>query len=131
VLDPLILDVVEHAIGRGAQFKPYLRHSGLPSPGAQVLHYEQRLCPLPRDRDVMLTAIWALDDFTASNGATQVVPGSHQLAEGKPGPEPGLACGDARPGFINGQHRANGCWRTIEAVRDPATAHRPWAHWQR
>jgi ectoine hydroxylase-related dioxygenase (phytanoyl-CoA dioxygenase family) len=32
----------------------------------------------------MLTAIWALDDFTAENGATLVVPGSHRNRHGKP-----------------------------------------------
>jgi hypothetical protein len=42
---------------------------------------------LPRDRDVMLTAIWALDDFTAENGATLVVPGSHEQGQGKPARE--------------------------------------------
>ena len=32
-----------------------------------------------------MTAIWALDDFTAANGGTLVVPGSHRHARGKPG----------------------------------------------
>jgi ectoine hydroxylase-related dioxygenase (phytanoyl-CoA dioxygenase family) len=32
----------------------------------------------------MVTAIWALDDFTAANGGTLVVPGSHRHARGKP-----------------------------------------------
>lgn len=40
--------------------------------------------PRPRDRDVMITALWALDDFTAANGATRVVPGSHRRLAGKP-----------------------------------------------
>jgi ectoine hydroxylase-related dioxygenase (phytanoyl-CoA dioxygenase family) len=83
-LDPLVLDVVERLIGPGAQFGNTCAiqvHSGQ---DAQVLHYEQGIYPLPRDRDVMISAIWALDDFTADNGATRVVPGSHLRPAGKP-----------------------------------------------
>jgi ectoine hydroxylase-related dioxygenase (phytanoyl-CoA dioxygenase family) len=83
-LDPLVLDVVEQAIGPGAQFSLTYATQVHPGQKAQVLHYEQGIYPLPRDHDVMLTAIWALDDFTASNGATQVVPASHHPAIRKP-----------------------------------------------
>jgi ectoine hydroxylase-related dioxygenase (phytanoyl-CoA dioxygenase family) len=85
-LDPLVLDAVEQAIGPGAQFSITFATEVHPGQGAQVLHCDQAIYPVPRDRDVMLTAIWALDDFTASNGATVVIPGSHQLAIGKPDP---------------------------------------------
>jgi ectoine hydroxylase-related dioxygenase (phytanoyl-CoA dioxygenase family) len=85
-LDSLVLDVVEQAIGPGAQFSLTFATQVHPGQPAQVLHYDQGIYPVPRDRDVMLTAIWALDDFTASNGATQVVPGSHQAATRKPDP---------------------------------------------
>jgi ectoine hydroxylase-related dioxygenase (phytanoyl-CoA dioxygenase family) len=70
----------------GTQFSITFATEVHPGQGAQVLHYDQGIYPVPRDRDVMLTAIWALDDFTASNGATLVIPGSHQLAAGKPDP---------------------------------------------
>jgi ectoine hydroxylase-related dioxygenase (phytanoyl-CoA dioxygenase family) len=85
-LDGLVLDVVDRVIGPGAQFSLTYATQVHPGQGAQVLHYEQGIYPLPRDRDVMLTAIWALDDFTASNGGTNVVPGSHQPTAGKPDP---------------------------------------------
>jgi ectoine hydroxylase-related dioxygenase (phytanoyl-CoA dioxygenase family) len=85
-LAPLVLDAVEHAIGPGAQFGNTCAIQVHPGQKAQVLHYEQGIYPLPRDRDVMITALWALDDFTAGNGATRVVPGSHLRPDGKPDP---------------------------------------------
>jgi phytanoyl-CoA dioxygenase PhyH len=83
-LNPLVLEVVEQVIGPGAQFSLTYATQVHPRQDAQTLHYEQGIYPLPRDRDVMVTAIWALDDFTARNGATLVIPRSHTHAEGKP-----------------------------------------------
>ncbi len=83
-LDQLVLGVVEQVIGPGSQFGITAAIQVHPGQQAQVLHYEQGIYPLPRDRDVMLTALWALDDFTAANGATRVVPGSHRRPAGKP-----------------------------------------------
>jgi ectoine hydroxylase-related dioxygenase (phytanoyl-CoA dioxygenase family) len=83
-LDPLTLAVVEQGLGPGTQFGMTCAVQVHPGQGRQVLHFEQNLYPLPRDRDVMLTAIWALDDFTAENGATSVVPGSHEGPARKP-----------------------------------------------
>jgi ectoine hydroxylase-related dioxygenase (phytanoyl-CoA dioxygenase family) len=84
-LDPLVLDTLDQVIGPGAQFSLTYATQVHPGQDAQILHYEQGIYPLPRDRDVMMTAIWALDDFTADNGSTRVVPGSHRLTQGKPG----------------------------------------------
>jgi hypothetical protein len=83
-LDPVVLDEVEQMIRPGAQFSLTYATQVHPGQDAQMLHYEQGIYPLPRDRDVMVTAIWALDDFTAGNGATRVIPGSHRRAEAQP-----------------------------------------------
>jgi ectoine hydroxylase-related dioxygenase (phytanoyl-CoA dioxygenase family) len=83
-LDPLILAVVQRVLGPGAQFGTTCAVQVHPGQGAQVLHFEQNVYPLPRDHDVMLTTIWALDDFTTENGATRVVPASHEAPARKP-----------------------------------------------
>ncbi|MEJ6656675.1 MAG: phytanoyl-CoA dioxygenase family protein [Pseudomonas sp.] len=50
----------------------------LPGEDAQPLHYDDGFYPVPRPRPPFGAAtIIALDDFTADNGATVVIPGSH------------------------------------------------------
>jgi hypothetical protein len=83
-LDSLVLALADHAIGPGAQFSLTQATQIHPGQAAQPLHYEQGIYPIPRDRDVMVTAIWALDDFTAENGGTLVVPGSHAVSAARP-----------------------------------------------
>ena len=50
-------------------------------PGArdQILHREEDLYPYwaPPRPNLILASMWAISDFTASNGGTQIVPGSH------------------------------------------------------
>lgn len=49
-----------------------------PGEAAQPLHADSQLIPLPRPHvPIAVNALWALGDFTALNGATRVVPGSH------------------------------------------------------
>lgn len=53
-----------------------------PQQGAQILHHDDGCYPMPRPHlPLMVSAMWAIDDFTAANGATRVVPGSHLVAE--------------------------------------------------
>jgi hypothetical protein len=53
-----------------------------PGQGEQVLHHDDGCYPLPRPHlPLMVSAMWAIDDFTVANGATRVVPGSHLHAE--------------------------------------------------
>ena len=50
----------------------------LPGEQAQMLHTDDGFYPLPRPRPALGAAtIWAIDDFTADNGATDIIPRSH------------------------------------------------------
>jgi len=56
-----------------------------PGAGAQVLHREEdpfRFLPLPRP-NLVTASMWAMTDFTAANGATRLVPGSHRWPDGR------------------------------------------------
>jgi ectoine hydroxylase-related dioxygenase (phytanoyl-CoA dioxygenase family) len=58
----------------------------LPGEQAQMLHTDDGFYPLPRPRAPLgAAAIWAIDDFTADNGATDVVPGSQLWGDQLPG----------------------------------------------
>jgi len=51
-----------------------------PGEKAQVLHRDDDFYPIRIPGvEFQISAMWALDDFTVENGATRVVPGSHDL----------------------------------------------------
>jgi ectoine hydroxylase-related dioxygenase (phytanoyl-CoA dioxygenase family) len=85
VLNPVVLAMADQVL------QPYcaryqLNFSGimhlLPGATAQVLHRDGDLYPFRfPSPPTNLSTMWALSDFTADNGGTQVVPGSHEWAE--------------------------------------------------
>lgn len=59
-----------------------------PGESAQLAHHDDGFYPIPRPRAPLAAAtIWAIDDFTADNGATVVIPGSHRWGKRRPGPD--------------------------------------------
>ena len=56
-----------------------------PGETPQPWHNDDGFYPIPRPRPTLaLSAIWAIEDFTADNGATEVVPGSHRWRDERP-----------------------------------------------
>jgi ectoine hydroxylase-related dioxygenase (phytanoyl-CoA dioxygenase family) len=74
--DPRLLACVAHVLGEFKLSSLNFR-AALPGEGRQALHAEGGPCTDP-DRYQVCNSIWLLDDFTADNGATRVVPGSHR-----------------------------------------------------
>ncbi|MEO5837292.1 MAG: phytanoyl-CoA dioxygenase family protein [Acidimicrobiales bacterium] len=86
-----VLTAGDHVLCHGAVWNLSFAHFFELFPGepAQVLHrdtWRYGAPPLPFDVDV--NAVWAVTDFTESNGATRVVPGSHRWDDQRR-PEPG------------------------------------------
>lgn len=54
-----------------------------PGQSAQMVHFDAGVYPLPREMEAETNVIWALDDFTADNGATLIAPGSHHWPAGR------------------------------------------------
>lgn len=50
-----------------------------PGETAQAWHHDDAFVTIPKPREAYsVSTIWAIDDFTAENGATEVIPGSHR-----------------------------------------------------
>ena len=73
-----------------------------PGATAQVLHREDdayQFFKVPRP-DLVLASMWAISDFTATNGATNLVPGSHRWPQGRnPRPDE-IAAGEMPAGSV-------------------------------
>lgn len=53
-----------------------------PGETPQPVHSDDAFVSMPRPRDpVSISTIWAVDDFTADNGGTEVIPGSHRWSD--------------------------------------------------
>ena len=77
-----LLDVADIALGRycdSFQLNSQSITAIGPRESVQPLHRDDLLYPLAHDgqRNACCTSFWALSDFTAENGATRLVPGSH------------------------------------------------------
>ncbi|HUC38241.1 MAG TPA: phytanoyl-CoA dioxygenase family protein [Acidimicrobiales bacterium] len=77
-VNPLVLGVLDRVLGHYQLSAPVGIEIG-PGEKAQVLHRDQAVYPLPTSfPDVVMNTIWALDDFTETNGATRFILGSHR-----------------------------------------------------
>jgi ectoine hydroxylase-related dioxygenase (phytanoyl-CoA dioxygenase family) len=83
----LILDVLDRVLVDYQLSAPTGIEIG-PGEVAQPLHPDDALYPIPRPhQELVVNVMWPLEDFTAANGATRVVPGSHRWVDETPGPD--------------------------------------------
>lgn len=107
LLDPLVLGLARHVIGERIHLSGFSSHIVHPGNQAMGLHTDQWWLPQPRlpgaeavkagnvtratqpygspqpathpiAPATAINVMWAITDFTAANGATRLVPGSHQ-----------------------------------------------------
>jgi ectoine hydroxylase-related dioxygenase (phytanoyl-CoA dioxygenase family) len=74
---PRVLAAIHHVLRNEFKLSSLNFRAALPGDGLQALHCDWRGAVEPGDYYVC-NSIWLLDDFTADNGATRVVPGSQR-----------------------------------------------------
>lgn len=84
--DGRVLDVVGRLLAHATRFQLHLTQMIAIGPGepAQPIHRDQwafDFFPFPKGKEVQCNTIWAMTDFTAQNGATRVLPGSHRFED--------------------------------------------------
>ena len=73
-----VLPVVEGALDSGCLVSSLSSIAIGPGEVAQPIHADDQLIPIPKPHvATVCNTMWALTDFTAANGATRLVPGSH------------------------------------------------------
>jgi ectoine hydroxylase-related dioxygenase (phytanoyl-CoA dioxygenase family) len=82
IAHPLVLATTRGLLAGATSFQLHLTQVIAIGPGepGQPIHRDQwafDFFPFPKGYEVQCNTIWALTDFTAENGATRVIPGSH------------------------------------------------------
>ncbi len=85
---PAVLPIVEGVLDPGCLISSLSSIAIDPGERAQPIHADDMVIPLEKPHaPIVCNSMWALTDFTAANGATRLVPGSHR----RPSPEYGGA----------------------------------------
>lgn len=130
--NPIVLEVVESVLGSDivlGSMNARIVRPGDPQQGfhSDIPKVHRRLVGPP----IMLQAVWMIDGFTADNGATRVVPGSHRAASSSPPPSrsiPHVAVPTGPPGSVlvfDGQ-----CWHGGGSNRSPHRRRAVFAHYR-
>jgi ectoine hydroxylase-related dioxygenase (phytanoyl-CoA dioxygenase family) len=85
IAHPRVMEIADAVLGPHCENYRIGSSTGIeiyPGEDGQALHRDDDFYPMRIPNvEFQLSAMWALDDFTLENGATQVVPGSHDLRD--------------------------------------------------
>jgi ectoine hydroxylase-related dioxygenase (phytanoyl-CoA dioxygenase family) len=86
IMHPLVLAAVGGVLSKATSFQLHLTQVIAIGPGekGQPIHRDQwafDFFPFPQGYEVQCNTIWAMNDFTAENGGTRVVPGSNRAED--------------------------------------------------
>jgi ectoine hydroxylase-related dioxygenase (phytanoyl-CoA dioxygenase family) len=75
---PMVLALMQHMLGTGCLISSISSITIHPGEVAQPIHADDQVIPIPKPHTaVTANSMWAITDFTADNGATRIIPGSH------------------------------------------------------
>ena len=84
---PLILNILDNIFHPNYLLSQLQVINILPGEAQQPLHHDDAFYDVPRPRKPLGAAtIFAIDDFTEENGATVIIPGSHEWGDERPEP---------------------------------------------
>ena len=94
-IHPEVLPIVEGVLDPGCLLTTFSAIDVKPGKNRQPLHPDDALIPLERPHQpIVCTCMWAITDFTESNAATRLLPGSHRVDSP---PDYAAVCGDLIP----------------------------------
>lgn len=80
-----VLEVCDAVLGPNFMLSACLAINTHPGETVQPLHFDDSFYHVPRPRPPYgVSAFWAIDDFTADNGPTEIIPGSHRWGDERP-----------------------------------------------
>ena len=85
---PDVLAIIDNFLEKNYLLTSYLAINIHPGETAQTFHGDHTQVPNCNRNDINgMSALWAFDDFTTENGATEIIPGSHTWSRQEPIPE--------------------------------------------
>jgi ectoine hydroxylase-related dioxygenase (phytanoyl-CoA dioxygenase family) len=82
VVHPAVLAVLDELLEPSYLLSANIAINVHPGETRQMLHADDGFCRLARPRRALgASAIWAIDDFTDTNGATEILPASHLFGD--------------------------------------------------
>jgi ectoine hydroxylase-related dioxygenase (phytanoyl-CoA dioxygenase family) len=99
---PWVLALLERLLRPNYLLSANLAINLWPGETAQQLHHHDGFYPIPRPRPaISVSTVWAVDDFTPDNGATEIVPGSHHWGDEPPADDdPRIVAVEMPPGSV-------------------------------